>query len=284
MPASSQREPAATSSGLRAAAIKCCSLPGLRRTAKRTFHHDLRAGLRRCFGAQHVLRQGQHHRSRPSRHRNVKGMRNDFGNARRVADFLNPLGHAAKKGAKIHFLEGVSATHVAADLADEQKQRRRILLRNVNSAGRVGCAGAARHHGDAGAAGHLAVGLGHHRRAAFMARRHHVDRAAMQSVEQRQIAFARHAEGAAHALRLKAPRQQRAAIHLLRHCLPRLERQSLKQPEGFSFRRRRFRFHARIVGHMRHGRGFCSRFNGRRYRPRRQLSALPRRHRAPVRR
>ncbi len=70
-------------------------------------------------------------------------------------------------------------------------QRCRILLRHVNAAGRVRRTGAARHHGDAGAAGHLAVGLGHHRRAAFVPCDHDIDVAAMQPVEQRQESFRR---------------------------------------------------------------------------------------------
>ena len=54
--------------------------------------------------------------------------------------------------------------------------------------------GPARHEADAGAAGELAVGLRHHRRAALLAADGDVDRGVVQRVEHGEVALARHAE------------------------------------------------------------------------------------------
>ena len=51
-------------------------------------------------------------------------------------------------------------------------------------------AGAAGHHGDAGLAGELAVGLGHVRGAAFLAADHGLDVGSVQPVEHGEVAFA----------------------------------------------------------------------------------------------
>ena len=61
----------------------------------------------------------------------------------------------------------------------------------------VGGARAARRHDDAGPAGELAPGLGRHRRAALLAAGGDPDRRIVERVEQREVAFAGHAEGAA---------------------------------------------------------------------------------------
>ena len=70
-----------------------------------------------------------------------------------------------------------------------------ILARDVDAMGAVGGAGPARHHGDARAAGKLAVGLGHHRGAALLAADDVADRAVVERIEQPEIAFAGHAKG-----------------------------------------------------------------------------------------
>ena len=64
----------------------------------------------------------------------------------------------------------------------------------------VGGAGAARHEGDAGPAGELADGLGHHHGPTLLAADRHGDVAVMERVERGQIAFTGHTENMAHAV------------------------------------------------------------------------------------
>ena len=59
---------------------------------------------------------------------------------------------------------------------------------------------AARDHADAGFAGQLAVRVGHHRGAAFLAADRDLDVGVVQAVQHRQVAFARHAENVFDAL------------------------------------------------------------------------------------
>ena len=116
------------------------------------------------------------------------------GQARRVVDLGHPLGDVAEHLAVVDLLERLAAAHRARDLADQQDHRRRVLARDVDAVAGVGGAGAARHHRDAGAPGELAVGLGHHRGAAFLAAGDVADLAVVQRVEQREVALAGHAE------------------------------------------------------------------------------------------
>ena len=75
----------------------------------------------------------------------------------------------------------------------------------------VGGARAARHHGDAGPPGELAVGLRHHRRAALLAADDVADLAVVERVEQAEIAFAGDAEGHVDAVDLELVDQDLAA-------------------------------------------------------------------------
>ena len=138
-------------------------------------------------------------------------MGDDFGNPVGLVDLLDPFGEIAEGLPVVDFLKGFAALHMPADLADEQEHRRRILLSDMHAAGRVGGAGAARDQRDAGPAGHLAVGLGHDRRATLMARHDRVDRRVMEPVQHVEIAFAGHAENPRYALGLKAPDQAMSA-------------------------------------------------------------------------
>ncbi len=65
---------------------------------------------------------------------------------------------------------------------------------------RVGRAGAAGHHADAGFAGQLAVGVGHHGRAAFLAANRDLDVRVVQAVQHREVAFTGNAENVLDAL------------------------------------------------------------------------------------
>ena len=67
----------------------------------------------------------------------------------------------AKKAGKVDLLEALAVAVAASDVADEQDHRRRILEGDMDPAAGVGRARAAGDEGDARAAGHLAVGVGH---------------------------------------------------------------------------------------------------------------------------
>ena len=103
-------------------------------------------------GRQHVLRQREHHRSRPARHRDAKGLRDVFRDAVRAIDLRHPLRDAAVHAGVVDFLKRLAILEVAADLADESDQRRRVLLRGVNADRSVRRARAARDEDDARAA------------------------------------------------------------------------------------------------------------------------------------
>ena len=109
-------------------------------------------------------------------------------------DIRHPLRHGAEHRLVVELLEGLALLHVAGDLADEEDQRRRILHRDVDAGRGVRGARPARDEADAGAAGELAVGLRHHRRAALLAADRDGDRGVVQRVEHGEVALARHAE------------------------------------------------------------------------------------------
>jgi hypothetical protein len=154
----------------------------------------------------------------------VEGARDQFGHARRVVDLHHPLGHGAEDRAVVEFLEGLAAQRAARDLADEQQHRRRVLVRDVDAGGGVGGAGTARHEAHAGPAGELALGLGHHGRAAFLAAYRDVDGRVVQGVEHGQEAFARHAEELLHAVEDELVDQDLAAGARWGHGVRRIKR------------------------------------------------------------
>ena len=123
-------------------------------------------------------------------------MRDVLGYSLRAVDLRCPLRDVTVHLAVIDLLERLAVDHVGADLADQQDQRRGILRRRMDADGGVGRAGPARHEGDAGAAGELAVGLGHVRRAALLPaddERQPVGDV-VERIEHGEVAFARHAE------------------------------------------------------------------------------------------
>jgi hypothetical protein len=149
---------------------------------------------------QHVLRQADYDRSRPSVRRGVKRARDDLRYACGIVDLRRPFGHRAEHGAVVEFLEGLALAHLARDLADEHHERRRILTRDVDAGRRVGGARSAGDETDARAAGHLADRLRHHRGAALLPANGDGKIAVVKRIENRQVALARHAEDVAHAV------------------------------------------------------------------------------------
>jgi len=126
----------------------------------------------------------------------VERVAHKFGDAVGAVDARHPFRHLAEHAAVIDFLECFALDDLAADLADEQDQRRRILERGVDADRGVGRAGAARDEADAGAAGQLAIGFGHVGGAAFLAADHELDRIlrVVERVEHGEIAFTGDAE------------------------------------------------------------------------------------------
>ena len=137
----------------------------------------------------------QHDRPLAPRGRDLEGVRDVLGNAVRAVDLRGPLAHLAEHAAIVDLLEGLALDHVGADLADEQDDRRRVLVRRVHADRGVGRAGAARHERHARLAGELGVGVGHEGRAGFVAIDDQADAArVMQRVEHGKIALAGDAE------------------------------------------------------------------------------------------
>ena len=148
-------------------------------------HHDHRSG--RARGA---AREGPHH-----------DLRDLFG----IGDLPHRLGDGAEELAIVDFLEGAPAPFVARHLAHQQDHRHRILLGNMEGDRAIGGAGSARHHEAGGTAGHLGLGNGHEAGTELMAAHHGGQRlGVVERIEQRQIAFARHAIEALQLLRFQS--------------------------------------------------------------------------------
>ena len=152
---------------------------------------------------QHVFRKREHDRSRPARHRHAKCARDIFGNALGPIDLRGPLRHAAVHPAIVDLLERLAIDEVAADLADEHDQRRRVLRRRVDADRGVRRAGSTGDEGDAGATGQLAVRFGHVGGPAFLPADDEPQRVAdvVERVQHGQVALARDAERERGALR-----------------------------------------------------------------------------------
>ena len=150
--------------------------------------------LRRVHAVdQHVLGQGDHDGTRPSRGGDGKGARDQFGNAAGIVDLDHPFRDRTEEGAEIDLLEGFAVLYPARHLADEQDHRYRILCRNVDAGRGIGRAGPAGDEADAGLSGQPAMTVGHHRRAAFLAAHDGIDAGIVQRIEHGEVGFARHA-------------------------------------------------------------------------------------------
>ena len=134
-------------------------------------------------------------RTGPPRGGHREGARDDLGQARGVVDLRRPLRDRAVHRAVVELLEALAPDRLARDLPDEQQHRRRVLEGGVHAVGGVRRSRPARDQADARAAGELAVGLGHVRRAALVARDDQAQRRVVQRVEHRQVALAGDAEG-----------------------------------------------------------------------------------------
>ena len=156
-------------------------------------------GVRRLL--QHVLGQHHHHRPRRRRLRLEEGAGNDLRHTRRIVDQVDGLGHVGESLGVVHLLERAPADLRARHLADEQHQRHGILLGHVHGNRRVGGAGTAADERHARPPRHLGIADRHEAGAALVTTDDGLDGiAVVQSVEDRQIALARHAEDAVDAV------------------------------------------------------------------------------------
>ena len=130
-----------------------------------------------------------------------EGLRHHAGGARGIVENEDLLGLGAEPRLGVELLEGLAVAVGDRDEADEEDQRSGVLPGGVDAHEGVGRAGSARDHGHARLAGGLAVGLCHVRRAAFLAGDDGLHRGVVESVEDRQEAFAGHKECAADAVR-----------------------------------------------------------------------------------
>ena len=134
-----------------------------------------------------------------------------LGDARGVVHLGRPLRDGAEDRRVVELLEGIAAGVATRHLADEEDQRRRVLVGGVHADGRVRRARAARDEADPRPARELAVGLGHVRCGSLVAARDQPDRRVVERVEHRQVALAGDAEGQLDAVQLELVDERLAA-------------------------------------------------------------------------
>ncbi len=145
----------------------------------------------------HVFGQRQHDRPGAAAGRYLKCARHKLRHAICAIDLRDPFGHLAEHAAVIDFLKRFTFDEIVADLADEQNQRRRVLMCDVNADRGVGRAGSASHECHAGLPGQLGVRLGHEGGAGLVPIDDEFDHVArvVQRVKHRQETFAGHGKG-----------------------------------------------------------------------------------------
>src|SRR5579859_5728457 len=149
-----------------------------------------------------------------------------LGNPVGAIDLRDPLRHLTEHPAIIHFLEGFALDHVAADLANEQNHRCRILITGMHADARIGRARAARDETDAWTPRKLAVGFSHESRAAFLTAHDqpHAFANVVKRVQNIEIALARNTKCRVRAMNYKLVHQNASAAsewHVFVHsCSP----------------------------------------------------------------
>ncbi len=136
---------------------------------------DLRPVDRLDLIAQHVFGKGEHHRAGPARGGDAIGAGDIFGNAASIVDPRRPFRNRPEESGHVDFLEALAILVGAVEVADEQDHRRRILEGDMDAGGCVGRTWAAGDEGNAGLAGHLAVGIGHVADSALLAANDRLD-------------------------------------------------------------------------------------------------------------
>ena len=175
---------------------------------QRLGHGDVGVGFR------YIARQRHHHRAGPAAARDMKCPAHDARDLFGIVDLDDPLGDAAEKSAVVELLAGLAAARVAADLANQQHHRRRIVFRAMNGDACVGRPGTAGDDADTGSARGLGIAFGHKRGAAFLAIGDKCDlRVIHQPVDDGDITFARHAKNMFNAFVAQALSYRMAAKH-----------------------------------------------------------------------
>jgi hypothetical protein len=144
---------------------------------------------------QHVLRHRDHHRPRRAGRGGLDRPQHGFRHASRIGDLGAPLGDRAVHLAVVDLLERVAAHIAGRHLPDDEDERHLVLLGGVHRNRGIAGARPAAHAGDAGPAGEPRIRDRHEAGPGFVAAHYGVDvSAAVERVEQPQIAFAWHAE------------------------------------------------------------------------------------------
>ncbi len=94
------------------------------RRARVAFHRRVGSGFRRFDDiAQHVFRQGEHHRAGTTGRGDREGAGYKFRDTACIVNLANPFGEFGEGAAIFHFLKGFAFTRVALNLPDEQDHR-----------------------------------------------------------------------------------------------------------------------------------------------------------------
>lgn len=124
-----------------------------------------------------------------------------LGKARGILNIHGPFGDRAEQRTDIDFLPRLALLKTTRHLTDEDQQRRGVLRGDMQPRQGIGTAWATGHEANPWASGGLGIGLGHHRRTAFLATHHQGDVGSIvQRVENRQEAFAGHREHPVHTI------------------------------------------------------------------------------------
>ena len=147
--------------------------------------------------AQHILGQGEHHRSGPAADGRMEGPGHVVGDLLGAVDLGRPFGERRVHGRQVHFLKGLAPGMAARYLTDEMHHGCRVLERCVDTDAGIAGAGPAGDQADARTARELGIGFRHVRGAVFVTGRHQGDlvRCVVKGVEDFEIAFAGHAKG-----------------------------------------------------------------------------------------
>ena len=143
---------------------------------------------------QHILGQGNDHRTWTSRGRDMEGARQDLGDPRRIVNLGGPFGGLSKDRAVVHFLKSFTLAHATFNLSDKDNHRSRVLFGDVDTGQGIRGTRPACDHANTGCAREFAIGVSHHGGTAFLTAHGDLDADIHQGVEYGEKAFARYAK------------------------------------------------------------------------------------------
>ncbi len=157
-----------------------------------------------------------HDRARRSGGGDLQGAQHRLLDTGGIGNFDHPFRDGAEHLPVVDLLECIAAQVACGDLADQQEERHRVLLRGVHGDRRIAGAGSAADAGDAGPMRQPGIGQGHESGSGLVPAHDRIDvGAAIKRVEQAEIAFARHAEHAVDAMRDQAVDEHLACCRVL---------------------------------------------------------------------